>query len=466
MRFNEFSKELDESLALAKQSDVKYLPAINELIKSKTPFLIGKGGDEGEFLFDPVELTNPQQLLSGTWIKHNKNPDLEGTKGQIKATKIFKSNAIKAYLAGKSEEEFAAGNKESFKVKPADVLAQYGTFASNRLANYIIKSPVLLKQNIGKYIIDLATQINKGQIADWTNIPKEYQSAISNYAGEYLGVLALLKGTADFPTKEKWLQHLGVDSINSIALDFPSETNFPLGDSIGSFKNTKEGTSIYISSKAGAKGAPPSLDNLKIPEEFAKKKAFKREYEVITALQNENIGAPYGINSAAVAQPFVGINIIHKHAPKSIDPNLSKLLPLSKEDISQIASYINLDYSLNNISGLTFPAKIRALYNFAIKNVASIKNPDRTSVGTLIHYVIAKNLMDAVNVKKALPNFETMAREILQRNFIQIFARPKSGKLNFVVLWPNRDLATGKVTLYNKNSTTGIQQKLSFSVTD
>jgi hypothetical protein len=58
-----------------------------------------------------------------------------------------------------------------------------------------------------------------------------------------------------------------------------------------------------------------------------------------------------------------------------------------------------------------------------------------------------------------------MAREILQKNFIQIFARPKGDKLTFDVLWPNKDMATGKIELYNKSAATGIKGKLSFSVT-
>lgn len=58
-----------------------------------------------------------------------------------------------------------------------------------------------------------------------------------------------------------------------------------------------------------------------------------------------------------------------------------------------------------------------------------------------------------------------MAREILQKNFIQIFARPKDNGLGFDVLWPNVEMATGKVELYNKSSSTEIKGKLSFSVT-
>lgn len=44
-----------------------------------------------------------------------------------------------------------------------------------------------------------------------------------------------------------------------------------------------------------------------------------------------------------------------------------------------------------------------------------------------------------------------MAREILQKNFIQIFARPKDNVLGFDVLWPNVEMATSKVELYNNH---------------
>ena len=66
-----------------------------------------------------------------------------------------------------------------------------------------------------------------------------------------------------------------------------------------------------------------------------------------------------------------------------------------------------------------------------------------------------------------MPTFEPLAREILQHNFIQIFARPNGTQLGFDVLWPNKELATGKITLYSKSSSTEPgKAKLSFSVTD
>ena len=92
-------------------------------------------------------------------------------------------------------------------------------------------------------------------------------------------------------------------------------------------------------------------------------------------------------------------------------------------------------------------------------------NP-RATPGGIIHYTLNKVLVDAVNNNNAMPNFEPLAREILQKNFIQIFARPKGGVLGFDVLWPSKDLATGKIELYSKASSTEPgKQKMSFSVT-
>jgi hypothetical protein len=72
--------------------------------------------------------------------------------------------------------------------------------------------------------------------------------------------------------------------------------------------------------------------------------------------------------------------------------------------------------------------------------------------------------MEAVNKNDALPNFEPIAREILQRNFIQINATASKGQMTFSVLWPNREMGTGKITLETKNTASITGSSMGFRI--
>ena len=111
------------------------------------------------------------------------------------------------------------------------------------------------------------------------------------------------------------------------------------------------------------------------------------------------------------------------------------------------------------------PEKYHPLIKLIDKTFA--RYSETATPGGLIHYIMTRDIINAVNERNAFPEFESMAREILQKNFIQIFARPKGAVLGFDVLWPNVEMATGKVKLYSKASANDPKKaKMSFSVTD
>ena len=119
----------------------------------------------------------------------------------------------------------------------------------------------------------------------------------------------------------------------------------------------------------------------------------------------------------------------------------------------------NLDVNLNNIDQL--PENAQEM----LEGIDFSRYGDKVKPSGVVMYLAAKTIVNTVNQTDAFPNFPALAREILQHNFIQIFARPKGGTLGFDVLWPNREMATGKVELYYKGSANEPQkQRLSFSV--
>jgi hypothetical protein len=187
---------------------------------------------------------------------------------------------------------------------------------------------------------------------------------------------------------------------------------------------------------------------LKIPDNLKNKNRYKGEIDIVETLQNES----------AFNGPFVAITKLFEYSPRSIDPVIANTLPLTKNDLAIIKEFSD-SKKYNRLDVVDLPDKFKKVLGLA-PNVKKESTP-----GGILHYIYSSALLKAINQNNALPGFESMAREILQKNFIQIFARPKGGILGFDVLWPNVEMATGKIELYNKSSSTEIKGKLSFSVT-
>lgn len=490
MRYSDF--KLVEG-ALGKPTDDKYLPAVNQLLKDPNHrFAVGPKGDKGFLIPLPGQqvssrkdvirgysIQNTDAKLSDEYIQQLQQLDNASLQSEIKKIPVGNllylvdtnvptlSNVVKLELKNRvsqvlvstlfksNEIKLAAGknvsDKETYEIKPSQIFKD-DRFPASQVFGEVIQNENLMKTEIGKHIIEMAKEIQAGKFPSLKNIPAEFQTAIRDYAGEYLGVLALIKGIANFPTQDQWFEHLGVSSLEGIYINFPQKSNFALGDSIGSFENSQTGNMILISSKGGSKGAPPSLNNLKIPENLENSNEYRVEVDVIKTLQSAD----------AIRQPFLGLNKIFEYNPDAISPIVRDALPITDEDMSLIKEFTNnQNYNKRDVSQL--PDKFK-------KIVAKTGNFDKIKLeatpGGIVHYLFTKALIEAVNKNNALPNFEPMAREILQKNFIQIFARPKGGELTFDVLWPNKEMATGKIELYSKSSSTDpAKGKLSFSVT-
>ena len=452
MRYSDF-KIVEAGLG-TKPENQKYLEPLNNLIAKGTPLVVGLKGERGTLVPDTTQtITSLQDTVKGT---------VDGEEVEVKVSILFKSEEIKLELArveaiakGLDPNSVKAqGSKEAYAVKPSDIFADE-RFPAKQVFNEVINNPKLQEQEIGKVVIDMAKQIQAGDDPQFKNIEKEYKSAIRDYAGEYLGVLSLIRGTANFPTRKEWLKHLGVSSIDSIFINFPQQSNFALGDSIGSFENAETGNMILISSKGGKMGAPPSLNSLKIPDNLVGSSRYESEVDFVQTMQG----------ASAVDQPFVGINKLFELAPESINEAIRAVLPLSQADINTIINdYMNPDYGKED-----WPQVLDEKYHPIIRLIDKTFHiyKETATPGGLLHYVMTRDIINAVNERNAFPNFESMAREILQKNFIQIFARPKGAVLGFDILWPNVELATGKVKLYSKASANEPKKaKMSFSVTD
>jgi hypothetical protein len=439
MRFNEFN--LSETFLFTKAGDSKYYDIVNDLINKGHQFELGADGNSGLFVVNKGQtLRSNTQQLNGKGSIKDKNGD-EVSITQIKANQLYRSTNLITLAGGRASNK----DKEDMLVKPSHIFPD-GRFSATKVFDAVTNNSVLKGTDYGQIVIQLANEIQLGKIPDMSQVPKQFITGIRDFAGEYLGVLALLKGTANFPTRDKWFEHLGVTSLDDIELFFPAKSNNPLADSIGYFQNKETGNSILVSSK-GAKGAAPSIDGLKIPERLESSNAYKTVIQFIKILQTQG---------TAFTQPFYAINHINEIAPEKISREIRKMLPFTEEDMEELFGRNKAKISKNDLK--IFSTKFR---NFAKNyNINS-----KISVAGFIQYEIKKEIKRLVNDENLFPEFEPLAREILQENFIQIYANVKDKKLVFDVLWPNKNMATGKITIETKyGANQAAQGKMSFNV--
>jgi len=433
---------LHELFEAAIGPQAKYYPALNKLLSQQDIIQIQPGGgpDKGKILnFYPVE----GQKVQGSQDKIRGKFDGSEEEVEVPTGWVLKSDAIKE-LSGVSTSK-----KESLLLKPSHIFPD-GTFSASKVFDAVINNSVLQGTDYGKMVIKIAQEIQAGQVPNLSEVPTEFKKAIRDYAGEYLGVLAMINGSAAFPNRDAWLEHLGITRLDEISLFFPKESNNPLADSVGYFKNTKTGNMILVSSKGGA-GAAPAFDGLKVPDNL-RTPEYKNEIAFIETMQTKGNG---------FTQPFYALNLINEISPKSIPQSAKALLPLNDDQMNKIDSW-SQDPAFNKAKVSELPEE----YQKFIQDMVSIdKVKDTATLGGIIQYGFKVALIRAINQNNALPNFESLAREILQYNFVQIHTDIKQNQMTFDILWPNKQMGTGKITVETKYGATEPKKgKMSFKV--
>ena len=433
---------LHELFEAAIGPQAKYYPALNKLLLQQDMIQIQPGGgpDKGKILnFYPVE----GQKVQGSQDKIRGKFDGSEEEVEVPTGWVFKSDAIKE-LSGVSTSK-----KESLLLKPSHIFPD-GTFSASKVFDAVINNSVLQGTDYGKMVIKIAQEIQAGQVPNLSEVPTEFKKAIRDYAGEYLGVLAMINGSAAFPNRDAWLEHLGITTLGEVELFFPKESNNPLADSVGYFKNTKTGNMILVSSKGGA-GAAPAFDGLKVPDNL-RTPEYENEIAFIEVMQTKG---------TALTQPFYGLNLISEVSPKSLPQSAGALLPLTDEQINQLVSWTK-DKTFNKARVSELPQE----YQNLIQDMISIeKVKPVATLGGIIQYSFKVALKRAINQNNALPNFQPLAREILQYNFVQIHADLKQDQMTFEILWPNKQMGTGKITVETKYGATDPSKgKMGFKV--
>jgi len=388
--------------------------------------------DGVEVILDPAEADRFEEMISNKLFTGRvMGTDINGKQWPLSS--FSKTSEFGGASAKPGDDSDTAEiNKEGVLVKPGQIGLTNKFIPASELASEISSNSVLNSTEYGKAVIEVANALDNGLPP---TIPQEFvkntqiKKAIVDYAGEYLGVLALVKGRSKFKNISGFLDWLGGD-LNALVLNFPAASNNPLADSFASIVNPTTERQVNISSKGSKGGAAPSMGSLVIPESLRKKKASKTAVDLIDISQNKSLPSPQ-----SVSQVFQAMNLFHERIPNKIPSKFHKFLPWSLSIINEIND------SLKN--GTTMP-KYAELF-MGLKS--------RGEDGGKLTYVTKLAVMDIVN-SGALPEFQSAILEILGYNFIQQYTdiENKTGELIFNTQWPAQ--LDGVVTLETKSGAT------------
>jgi hypothetical protein len=341
--------------------------------------------------------------------------------------------------------EFGGSTKENLKLKPGLIKITDRDIPAADMYETIANNPVLQSTDYGQVVIKLAEYIVAGE---YVQLPPEYltkekeseRKAIVDYAGEYLGVLALLYHRSRFPRKQKFTEWLGGD-LGELVLNFPSAANNNIADSYATITNPGTSHSLNISSKGTGGGAAPAISGLfnKITPEITRNPKLKNAVTLISLCSaGKDASGP-----STVVQAFKIMDFLYSVDPSGIPKQWHKFLPFSSKSPKLMQQCIDSINSVKDQSYLPLPA----IYQPLISDI----NSEKASDGGKMVYKIKKTIAQLVNSKAVIPEFADTILQVLEMNFVQQYTDyHPNGEITFATQWPSK--LEGVVTMENKSS--------------
>jgi hypothetical protein len=396
-------------------------------IQDGKPFYTEKDGVE--VILDPSEADRFLELKAqGQFRGALKGRDVSGREWALSSFRKTAEFGGASMRPGDDSPESL--KKEGALLKPSQIRIVDRPIPAGELLNEIANNQVLQGTEYGRLVIGMAQNIVAGEpVVVNKDLLKNEQikKAVVDYAGEYLGVLALINNQTKFPRREEFIEWLGGD-LSSLVLNFPSDISNPLADSFASIENPNTEHEISISSKGTGGGAPPSISSLKVPDHLREKKSLQTAIDLIELCQNENLPKP-----KTISQVFQVMNLLHERIPNKVPKQFEPFLPWKIDIVAKIKDSIK--------NGTPMPE-----YQTLFADLES-----KGSDGGKLTYVTKSAVMEMVN-GGAVPEFQTAVLEILDYNFIQQYADIKRGMMVFETQWPAK--LDGVVTMESKSGGT------------
>jgi hypothetical protein len=404
-------------------------------ISTNQPFVDNVTGDQ--IFIDPNEAKRLTKMKKDGAFKGEKTTILTKDGQEIPMSQLAKN------------EEFGGSTKESVLLKPSLIKITDRDIPATDLYEQIAGNQVLQSTDYGRVVIQLAQYIIAGE---YCQLPPEYlekakeseRKAIVDYAGEYLGVLALLYGRSRFPRKQQFLEWLGGD-IGELTLNFPSAANNNIADSYAVIKNPNTSHSLNISSKGTGGGAAPAISGLKISPDIKRNTKLKNAVTLIELCQ----AGKDETGPSTIVQAFKIMDFLYSVSPNGVPKVWHKFLPFESKAPKLQQQCIA---SINSIKGQKNEKGIQSLrlpqvYQPLINDV----NSEKASDGGKMVYKIKKTIAQLVNSKAVIPEFADTILQVLEMNFIQQYTDYHSnGEITFATQWPSK--LEGVVSMENKSS--------------
>ena len=415
--------------------------AFVSMIQKGTPFYTT---DKEPVIVDPSEADRMLELFDAGEFKGTIKLDTD--QGVLSLNQLLKSKELGGQAS--TGEEGEEVSKEAALLKPSQIGITDRDIPASQLGDEIINNTVLQSTEYGQAVIQMAEAIMNGQPAVMPESLRKTKIGVSinDYAGEYLGVLALVYGQSRFPRKKGFTEWLGAD-VSELTLFFPVETNNQLADSFASISNDKTNHKVNISSKGGGGGAPPSISGLKIPDDIRNNPEYQAAVAFIDLADSgdkkKGIPPKYPLPSPrTISIVFQAMNLINEYVPEAIPDEFKQFLPWKSDIVKQCSNNI---VAYKNGKPIEMPE-----YHTITNKVKS----DKASDGGKLVYAVKNAVMRAVNENDAIPGFQDVVLNILDMNFVQQYAdyNKKSGIMTFATQWPAK--LEGYITLESKSGAT------------
>lgn len=396
--------------------------------------------DKEQVVADPDEADRFEQLFNNGQFKGALKMRLDSGE-EIPLNKLLKTKDLGGQAS--TGEEGEETGKEAALLKPSQIGITDRDIPAMDLGDAIINNKVLKSTDYGRVVIEMAKTIMQGgnPIIPKT-VPTKIKDSIVDYAGEYLGVLALVSGTSRFPRRKGFEEWLGA-TTQALVINFPSKVNTNIADSYASISNEETNHKVNISSKGKGGGAPPSLSGLKIPDEIRNNPRYKATVAFIDLCDSSKTPKYNLPEPRTISQVFQAMNLINQYVPDAIPKEFKPFLPWKADIIDKVTASMA---AFKQRKSLPMP-EYEALWS----NI-DFKKP--SSDGGKLTHAVKLAVMQAVNEGKALPDFQDVILAILDMNFIQQYADfdTKSRVMSFSTQWPAK--LEGKITLESKSGAT------------
>ena len=312
--------------------------------------------------------------------------------------------------------------KEFLLLKPSQIGLTEIDFTKETLYMAIVNNCVLQSTEYGQEVIRAAHCIVRGEQVQFGILGESITKAIGDYAGEYLGILAMAYSNGEFPRRTEFLRHLNCP-MDKLIYRFPMGANASLADS---FALVSDGTrQIAISSKGSNGGAAPSVSSLIVPSGMKEK--YNVAVEFIELCRRKDVPRP-----STISQVFLGMNLLFDYMPSLIPDEFHQFLPWDDSITAEVNDSLANGTLVERYSDLWKEGRFRG---------------DPADGGKLA-YVCKNAILGVINSGK-LPEFQECVLEILSDDFIQVYTKMECGRMSFCVQWPAKK--DGTISMESKS---------------